>query len=188
MHQYSDIPFEIFTIDNLYTSKEIELFKDYVENADDKNRTFTNSPFKNGKIIKPDFSSLMYSRINTCLPDEYIDRQNTKWGYLEAPKYIMYAKVQPGEHFGLHTDTGCEYDMIKNKYSKYTVLTYLNNDFEGGSTIFYDDNFHKTCEIKPLKNRTLIFDIDLYHQGSQVLEGNKYWIGTELVCKKLNYT
>lgn len=184
MQQYSDIPFEIFTIDNLYTNEEIELFKDYVKNADDKNRTFTSSPFKNGKIINQDFSSLMYSRIQKYLPGEYVDRQNIKWEYLECPKYIMYAKVQTGEHFGLHTDTGCEYDINKNKYSKYTVLTYLNDDYEGGNTVFYDDNFKKTCEIKPKSNRTLIFDIDLYHQGCRVLKGSKYWLGSELVCKK----
>lgn len=184
MQQYSDIPFEIFTIDNLYTDEEIELFKNYVETADEKNRTFTSSPFKNGKMIQPDISSLMYSRIKQYLPYEYIDRQNIKWNYLECPKYIMYAKIKTGEHFGLHMDTGCEHDTIKNKYSKYTILTYLNNDFLGGNTIFYNDNFIKTCEIKPLRNRTLIFDIDLYHQGSEVLNGNKYWIGSELVCKK----
>lgn len=48
-----------------------------------------------------------------------------------CPKYIMYAKIKSGEFFGLHTDTGCEYDIIKNKYSKYTVITYLNDDYEG---------------------------------------------------------
>jgi hypothetical protein len=185
MQQYSDIPFEIFTIENLYTDEEIKLFKDYVENSDEKNRTFTSSSFKNGKMINPDFSRLMYSRIKNYLPDEYIDRQNIKWKYLECPKYIMYAKVQINQKFGLHTDTGCEYDVLKNKYSKYTVLTYLNDDFLGGNTVFYNDKFEETYKIIPKKNLTLIFDIDLYHEGCEVVRGDKYWIGSELVCKKI---
>ena len=185
IQQYGNIPFEIFTIDNLYTDEEINFFKDYVENANDKNRSFTSSPFKNGKIIEPDFSSLMYSRIKTFLPDEYVDKKNIKWGFLECTKYIMYAKIRCGENFGIHSDTGCQYDVQMNKYSKYTVLTYLNDDYEGGNTIFYDDNFKKTCEIKPRTNRTLMFDIDLFHQGCKVLKGNKYWIGSELVCRSI---
>ena len=183
MQQFSDLSYEIFAIDDLYSDAEIKEFKDYVEYASDDNRTFTNSPFKNGKVIHEDFSNLMYSRIVKYLPEKYTDRKGVNWQYLQAPKYIMYAKVQSGQQFGLHTDTGCEYDKEKNKYSKYTVLTYLNDDFDGGSTIFYDDNFHETCTVIPKINRTLIFDINLFHRGAPVLERAKYWIGTELVCK-----
>ena len=150
---------------------------------------------KRGASLRP-FAPVQLSLLGTdhggesiywCyLPDKYIDRQNIKWEYLECPKYIMYTKIQADEFFGLHTDTGCQYDTRMNKYSKYTVLTYLNDDYEGGNTVFYNDNFKKTCEIKPKLNRTLIFDIDLYHQGCEVLKGSKYWIGSELVCGKVN--
>jgi prolyl 4-hydroxylase len=124
----------------------------------------------------------MYERISLHLPKVYTDTTSNTWNFVGAPKYIMYANISPGQRFGIHTDTGCEYDQRENKYSKFTVLTYLNSDFEGGQTQFYDDRFNKTHIIEPRTNRTLVFDIDLFHSGEPVVSGSKFWIGTELVC------
>lgn len=180
-----NLNWEVFTIDGLYTDEEITQFKKYIVDADPKNRTFTSSPFKNGKVIH-EWSKLMYQRIQEHLPESYTDQRGQKWRFLESAKYIMYANIEKSEQFGIHTDTGCEYDQVKNKYSKFTVLTYLNHDYQGGNTIFYDDNFNKTFTIDPLQNRTLIFDINVFHSGEQVVQGSKFWIGTELVCAEVN--
>lgn len=175
-------------IDGLYTDEEIEQFREYVKTADAKNRNFANAPFKNGKMILPEWSSLMYSRIAPHLPERYTDGQGKSWAFVEASKYVMYAQLVPGQSFPLHSDTGCEYDVDKNRFSKFTVLTYLNHDFEGGHTTFFDDGFNKTATIVPKTNRTLIFDIDLFHQGERLESGSKYWIGTELVCRRIMTT
>jgi hypothetical protein len=181
--QYTNRDFEIFTIDNLYTSDEIDNFINYIETHE--GCPFTNSSFKNGKIIEPKISKLMFSRIKSYLPSIYLDHSNTKYSYLKSPIQIMYSKISKGEQFCIHTDTGCIYSHIDNQYSKYTVLTYLNDNYEGGNTQFYTNIFNKTVTIQPKKNRTLIFDIDLFHSGEIVTKGEKYWIGTELVCKKI---
>jgi hypothetical protein len=183
--QYSKIPFEIFTIDDLYTDEQVDTFTEYVKNADASNRTFTNSPFKNGKVIQPDITKIMWEHIKTVLPPIYVDRGNIMWEYIGTPHIAMYATIKSGQKFGLHTDTGVEYSVITNKYSKYTLLTYLNHDFEGGHTRFYDMEFNETCVIEPRRNRTLIFDIELFHCGEMVIKGEKHWIGSELVCGKL---
>lgn len=186
MQQYNVLcPWEVATLDGLYSDTEITAFKKYVEEADVHNRTFTNSPFKNGKVIHKEWSELMYNRIRALLPDTYRDRHGVEWRFIQSPQYIMYANIQKDQKFGIHTDTGCEYDSIKNLYSKFTVLTYLNHDFLGGNTKFYDDRFNETYTVVPEKNRTLVFDIDLFHSGEQVVEGSKFWIGTELVCAKV---
>lgn len=185
IEQKSPIAFEVFTIDGLYTDAEIESFENYVINADPRNRTFTSSPFKNGKKINEDLANFMYSRILPFLPNKYYDCNGVVWEFYGAPKYIMYASIVNGQRFGIHTDTGCVYDESEAHYSKFTVLTYLNDNFIGGKTKFYDMNFRETSSISPKKNRTLIFDIDLYHSGEPVVEGTKNWIGTELVCKKV---
>ena len=130
MQQYSDIPFEIFTIDNLYSQDEINTYLNYVKNSDIKNRTFTYSDFKNGKMILPEISNNMFSKIKHYLPDKYIDRNNNNWTYIKPSKYVMYANFIPGQQFNIHTDTGESYDEINNLYSKYTVLTYLNDDYQ----------------------------------------------------------
>jgi hypothetical protein len=49
----------------------------------------------------------------------------------------------------------------------------------------YNQQFEKTVTVIPKTNTTLFFDIDLYHQGNEMMEGTKYWIGTELVCRRI---
>ena len=183
MQQYTNTPYEIFTIDNLYSKKELSNFIDYIETHD--GCPFTFSEFKNGKIIEPEISTLMYSRIKSYLPKKYVDHLNNSYTYKKTPKHIMYAKVDIQQHFSIHTDTGIVYSHIDNEYSKFTVLTYLNDNYEGGNTQFYSEKLLKTVTIEPKKNRTLIFDIDLFHAGEIITKGTKYWIGTELVCSKI---
>lgn len=133
----------------------------------------------------PEWSQMMYDRISKHLPEKYIDRHGQSWKFISAPKYIMYAKIDTNQLFMIHTDTGCEYDDSRNLYSKFTVLTYLNDDYNHGATKFYNNDFQDTAVIMPKTNRTLIFDIDLFHSGEKVTSGCKYWIGTELVASKV---
>lgn len=161
---------DIFTIDDLFTDDELNEWLTYIKDTSFQDtRPFTNAAFNNGKVIHPEWSSRIYERIAPHLPTK------------RAVKYIMFSHIQQGQGFGIHTDTGCEYDPEANEMSAYTVLIYLNDDFTGGTTQFYTENFIPTVEIQPKKGRTLIFHIDLFHKGNPVVEGDKYWIGTELV-------
>lgn len=127
----------------------------------------------------------MYTKIHHFLPNKYCDRLGRSWAFCNAIPTIMMAKVEHNQHFGIHTDTGCAYDKQNYRYSKYTVLLYLNDDFDGGCTTFFSDNFKELFSIKPKTGRILCFDIDRYHRGEHVLSGCKCWIGTELVCSKV---
>jgi len=181
--QYTDLPFEIITIDGLYANDEVQRHIQFIEKSNKNERPFTNNEFKNGKVINEELSSLIYSRLKNILPEIYIDRNMKKWKIMNTCKYIFYAKYKKNESFGIHTDTGSIYDSINNLYSKFTLLTYLNDDYVGGETIFYDRNLEETTKIIPKTNKTVIFDIDTFHEGNIVKEKNKYWIATEIVCK-----
>jgi hypothetical protein len=184
--QYTKIPFEVFTLDNVLSDEELTYLTEFVDSQSNINcRTFTNSDFINGKLVEPSISKLLYTKVQPFLPNMYIDSKCSKWKYKGSTDTIMFAKILPGKHFGIHTDTGCEYDRILNKYSKYTMLLYLNDDFKGGHTVFYNDNFKEQFKIQPKKGRILCFDIGLYHSGESVLSGTKKWIGAELVCSKV---
>lgn len=183
MNQISNISYEIFTLDNIYTNEKINEFIKYIDNQDETVKKFTDHNFKNGKIINTELSEYMFNSWKTYLPSIYTDRNGIKWEPVSAANYVMYSTIKSGEMFGLHTDTGCYY--FPPSQSKFTVLTYLNDDFIGGSTQFYTNSLHKTYEILPEKGKTLIFDIDLFHQGNIVTFGEKYWIGSEIICKRL---
>ena len=107
------------------------------------------------------------------------------WKFEGVTKYVMYALLKPGQSFPIHTDTGAEYST-DGKQSKFTVLIYINDNFEGGTTQFYNKKFIKTFEIAPKSGRTLIFDIDLFHAGMPIKHGIKMWIGTELLCTPIS--
>lgn len=181
--QHSDIPYEIFTADNLYTCDELDEWIKYVSHRSSDRPFTTNVQFKNGKVECPEWTTMMFNRLQTMLPDKYTDRQGKEWSFVRACKYIMYAQVGQDQSFMIHTDTGCEYDEATNEYSKFTVLTYLNDEFDGGNTVFYDNNYTETCRIVPKRGTTLVFDIDVFHAGEPVLQGEKLWIGTEIVCR-----
>lgn len=183
IRQHGSTPFEAFTINDLFQDK-IEEWKTLVTSADPTNRTFTYSDFKNGKVIIPDLSDLMWNRIKTFLPDEYEDARGKIWRFIGVTKYVMYAQIKPGKCFPIHTDTGADYSRELGRESKFTVLIYLNTDFQGGNTQFYDETFQKTFHILPECGKMLAFDIDLFHGGMPVDEGTKMWIGTELVCER----
>jgi len=183
LEQHSNIPYEIFTIKADWEKDQISKWLNFVKNANPKNRTFTDAAFKNGKIIEPEISNSIWQYIQPKLDSVYEDADGIKWKFQGVTKYVMYAVIEPGQSFPIHTDTGAEYSS--DGESKFTVLVYLNHDFEGGTTQFYTHMFEKTIEIKPYSGKILVFDINLFHAGMPVKNGTKYWIGTEIICSKI---
>lgn len=179
----------IYIIDNLYNDDEIKNYIDIVINTTNKH-TFTRGEFKNGRINNDIISQQMYSKIKPFLPEIYNDTNGYKFMFKKACHRIFYSEIDQDQQFNIHTDTGCFYDKEKNMYSKFVILTYLNSsnkEFQGGYTQFYDNNFNKTINVIPKKNRTVIFDIDLFHSGEKVYNviKTKKWIGTEIICQKI---
>ena len=178
----TDIPFEVFTIDGAFSEKDLEMLNSFSSQTSySEERPFTNSGFKNAKILKPDLASLIHSRICPALPSEYVDRSGKTWTFRGAGQHVFLAEMVPGDLFGLHTDTGSVYDEENKRFSKMTVLVYLTDDFEGGRTNFFTDSFVPTCSVVPKRGRVLVFDIDRFHEAGRVISGVKRWIGVELL-------
>jgi predicted 2-oxoglutarate/Fe(II)-dependent dioxygenase YbiX len=151
--------------------KYIDMINDNIKNG--INNKFTNNSSNyNNKQINQELANFFHNRLIS------ID-SNFKYNF--ANKLIMTAKYNHGEQFSIHTDTGLYYDSIKKLKTTNTALIYLNDSFDGGETIFYDDKFNITKKIKPVKGMLIVFDIDQFHSGSPVYNGNKYWIGYEIV-------
>jgi len=69
--------------------------------------------------------------------------------------------------FKRHADAAC--DSTSGRFL--ALLFYLNDDFEGGETIFYPD-----CVIRPKKGSVLVFPPYWMfpHEGTPVIKGEKY--------------
>ena len=166
----------IICIPNFFNAQECT---HYIKMLKDKQApNFTDSgQFTNKKWIDLDLAKSFYSRLGG-------ERGCGIDNALYPNKYIMAGHYIPGNSFSIHTDTGLFYDSQLNHKSQWTLLVYLNENFHGGETIFYDTNtWDITHTIKPETGKALIFDIDLWHSGAPVENGEKYWIGCEIIGK-----
>lgn len=108
--------------------------------------------------------------------------------YLKCIKYDLYKhsgihsklriyKYIPGQEFKRHRDGGVS--ISQNEESFYSLLLYLNDNFDGGNTLF------DTCEIKPKQGRVTFFPHILQHSGKLVTKGFKYVLRGNIIFKKI---
>lgn len=171
----------IYVFDNFFDSDEckkyIKLIEDKIIGPEkiipfsDTTGAFTS------KYVNLELATIFYDKVVKDLTKS----QKEKLNILRPNNLIMWSKYEPNSMFGIHTDTGLFYDKINKEKTNYTLLAYLNHDFNGGETVFYNNNFKETIRITPQAGSCLVFDIDLWHRGLTVLDGQKYWIGCELI-------
>jgi hypothetical protein len=84
----------------------------------------------------------------------------------EGTQLVRYS---PGGHYIPHSDVG---RLTMNRY--YSVLCYLNDDFEGGSTQFPNLDY----SVTPRSGKAVIFPSSYLHGGEPVTSGEKYILVT----------
>jgi len=166
----------ILEINNFLTNDECDYHIKEIKNKQNK-ISFTNtSSAITDKYQDFDLSTKIYEKL--LKSEEFV--RNAK-DVIRPNNLIMTSMYNSGTNFGLHTDTGLYYNKITKEKSKYTVLIYLNDNFEGGQTVFYTDSFQPLKTITPSRGLCIVFDLDQFHEGLKVISGQKYWIGIELI-------
>lgn len=84
-------------------------------------------------------------------------------------------KYEPGHGFIKHRDQSFFVDKYETSF--YTVMVYLNDEFEGGETKF--DN----CTVSPQKGMCLMFLHDLEHEGLKISKSQKYYLRTDVMYR-----
>jgi predicted 2-oxoglutarate/Fe(II)-dependent dioxygenase YbiX len=79
----------------------------------------------------------------------------------------QFLRYPPGGHYVPHEDAGS--DM---QYRYFTVVCYLNDDFEGGHTWFPSLNY----SMVPQAGKALLFPSRFYHCAQPVIRGEKFVI------------
>ena len=181
----------IWTISNWLTKETCDRLiismDEWIEHQ--KMFTFRTGKYKfyNNLHDSKDIADLFYNEIQKYLPETYIDADNKLWQFVGANPIIPWAMYNEGEEFGIHKDTAV---VHSNGEDKMTCLIYLNDDFIGGETIFFENAKENIVQstslrvIQPEQGKALLFDIDLYHSGAKILKGKKYWVGFELICAR----
>lgn len=91
---------------------------------------------------------------------------------------FRFYRYQPGQQFKRHRDQSYIRNSMEASY--FTFMIYMNDDFKGGTTTFDD------LVVTPKKGSALVFHHYLEHEGSEVLEGTKYVLRTDIMFRLKN--
>jgi prolyl 4-hydroxylase len=116
----------------------------------------------------------LFDRVKDRIPQEI--HGMTLSGSNERLRCYEY---QPGHRFIPHSDGA----FIRNEFERswYTYIIYLNEEFEGGETIFFVE---PEIVIKPRTGAGLFFQHPIIHEGALVTSGIKYAVRTDLMYRK----
>jgi len=97
-----------------------------------------------------------------------------------SPVWRAY-RYDVDDYFKMHRDGA---SSTPGGMSTHTLLLYLNNDFEGGKTVLYeDDDNGRKMTVWPEPGRCLIFPHARLHESTTVVSGSKYVMRTDLLIK-----
>jgi len=166
----------VYQIDNLLTPEECQYYKDMykqkdlVEDIDDKHRKYHRIQFDDQEL-----ADKLYLKIKSYLPNKIkkiADGMNS---------HIRLSMYDPKQFFGIHKD-GINFDKDNKQRMSYATLNiFLNDDFEGGATTFYEKDKTAKFVCKPRTGRGGFFYSQQYHEGNKIISGNKYLLRTDFM-------
>ncbi len=126
----------------------------------------------NQRLIYKDeeLAKKIWKRISDLVPEQI---GNSKAVGLN--ELFRFYKYEPGQKFKRHVDESFIRDEREASY--YTLLIYLNDDFEGGETDFDE------VSVKSEKGVALVFLHSIPHEGVEVKSGVKYVLRTDIMYR-----
>lgn len=88
---------------------------------------------------------------------------------------FRFYKYTEGQRFKSHIDGS--HVRNEKEASFYTLMVYLNDNYEGGSTKFHNN------VVEPKTGNALIFLHKLRHEGKTLLSGTKYVLRTDIMYR-----
>jgi len=128
-----------------------------------------------------DAAAALYERLKPQLPEgQHLElpaglpglRRGRTVGVNERLRLYRY---HPGQQFNWHRDGS--WSPSPDVWSVWTVMVYLNEEFEGGGTGFVG------FEVTPRTGTCLVFLHELEHCGAVVTRGVKYVLRTDLMVR-----
>lgn len=140
-------------------------------------------------IDSPEIMEFFWQRILSVCQDQELlygpyDQNRHAVGLNERMRILRY---DPGTYFAPHYDgsyhRGNEVGVDrKDEISCITAQFYLNQDFVGGTTRFFDDcNDVDYYDVVPKTGSVILFQHDINHEGSLLIEGRKYALRTDVM-------
>jgi hypothetical protein len=113
-----------------------------------------------------------YYRMVIDKETQFIDYQNTIKTYIQK-KYKVNVDITDIWINKITSETNKE-DKFHHDFCNFTVVSYINDNFEGGEFTFQKNATPPTEKIKPKRNLSLITNDKLPHKVSPVIFGERY--------------
>ena len=137
------------------------------------------------------WSERLFTRLQPFLSPVHHQSQSFNYDLLGPPvpsgKYVPVAvndllrvsKYVPYGQFGIHEDSG--YVRDDQYVGFWTLLLYLNDDFEGGETTIYGANDDLAYTVQPEVGKAFAFYHFQPHAGLMIKSGSKLVVRTEIM-------
>lgn len=166
----------LYAIDDVLTQEECEKYVKYFENSNveeinDKHRKYYRVQFDD-KIL----ADILFNKVKNYIPNKI---RKISVG---MNSHIRLSKYEPRQFFGIHKD-GINFDKDNKQNMSYATLNiFLNDNFVGGETVFYEkDKKTVSLECIPKIGRGSFFYSQQWHEGAQIEKGYKYLLRTDLM-------
>ena len=121
----------------------------------------------------PGLAQEIHKRVRDLLPSgQYVSER------------FRFSHYRPGGLFSLHQD-GVHQDPKTGDRSVKTLSVFLNDDYEGGETEFFEGNNLTSAESVflgvPETGKAILFPREVYHRGNKVVNGDKYLLRTDIM-------
>ncbi|KAI8991812.1 hypothetical protein BDF20DRAFT_812342 [Mycotypha africana] len=199
-------PNQIYVISNFFNDKECDALIKYFEinlpplprpaGKPKKGEAFRNNDRQS--IQNTSIASVLWEnledivRASPITADHNINGGTTIVASSKVPRglnsNIRVYRYREGHSFGAHYDDSVQ-DKITGLWTDWTLLIYLNEDMEGGETVFYRLNKHQNCKsepivVRPKKGMALLHRHGthcLLHEAKEVTKGNKWVLRSDLL-------
>jgi hypothetical protein len=133
----------------------------------------------NDRVIRDDpaLAERLWTRARPHLPAEL-----DEWQAVSLNERFRYYRYGPGQRFAPHYDG--RYDRHAREHSKLTFMVYLNHEFQGGETVFYNARREELLRVVPATGMGLVFKHAILHEGSSVKQGLKYVLRTDVMYRR----
>ena len=167
----------VFVIRKFLTPQECDAFVARSEEAGFEDATITTAAGSvmnknvrdNSRLMQDDpaLAALLWKRAEPFLPPSV---QN--WRVVGLNERFRYYRYDPGQKFAPHGDGA--FKRPSGEQSWLTFMVYLNDDFSGGETKFYEDVGVLRLSVKPERGMALVFLHRQLHEGAAIVSGRKY--------------
>ncbi len=108
---------------------------------------------------------------------EHVPKVVAGWNVVGANERLRCYRYERGQRFAPHYDGS--FVRHAGEMSRVTFMLYLNDDFDGGTTDF----FEPAQRIEPRAGTALFFQHRLLHEGCAVTAGVKYVLRSDLMYR-----